>query len=49
MLAPPDLKERLVAIGFEVDGSTPETLATIIKARLEQMQKVIKGAGITIQ
>ena len=48
-LAVPDVKERLVAIGFEIDGSTPETLAAITKARLEQMQKIIKGAGITIQ
>ena len=48
-LALPDVKERLVGIGFEIDGSSPETLAAITKARLEQMQKIIKSAGITIQ
>ncbi len=48
-LAVHDVKERLVAIGFEIDGSSPETLAAVTKARLEQMQKIIKGAGITIQ
>ena len=44
-----DVRERLVAIGFEIDGSTPEALAAITTARLEQMEKIIKGAGITAQ
>jgi tripartite-type tricarboxylate transporter receptor subunit TctC len=48
-LSVPDVKERLVAIGFELEGSSPEKLAAVIKARLEQMQKIIKDAGITIQ
>ena len=48
-LALPDVKERLVSIGFEIDGSTPEKLATVTRARLEQMQKIIKEAGITLQ
>jgi tripartite-type tricarboxylate transporter receptor subunit TctC len=48
-LGVPDVKERLVSIGFEIDGSSPEKLAAITKARLEQMQKIIKGAGIKIQ
>ena len=47
-LAQPDAKERLVSIGFEIEGSTPEKLAEVTKARLEQMQKIIKGAGITV-
>jgi tripartite-type tricarboxylate transporter receptor subunit TctC len=45
----PDVKERLVSIGFEIDGSAPEKLAAVTKARLEQMQKIIKDAGITLQ
>jgi tripartite-type tricarboxylate transporter receptor subunit TctC len=48
-LGVPDVKERLVSIGFEIDGSSPEKLAAVTKARLEQMQKIIKGAGISIQ
>jgi tripartite-type tricarboxylate transporter receptor subunit TctC len=48
-LSVPDVIERLVAIGFEIDGSSPEKLATVTKARLEQMQKIIKDAGIIIQ
>jgi len=48
-LSVPDVNERLVAIGFEIDGSSPEKLATVTKARLEQMQKIIRDAGIIIQ
>jgi tripartite-type tricarboxylate transporter receptor subunit TctC len=48
-LSVPDVIERLVAIGFEIDGSSPEKLATVTKARLEQMQKIIRDAGIIIQ
>ena len=48
-LSLPDVKERLVSIGFEIDGSPPEKLAAVTKARLEQMQKIIKDAGIVIQ
>ena len=48
-LALPDVKERLVSIGFELDGSTPEKLAAVTRARLEQMQKIIKDAGIRMQ
>ena len=48
-LCAPDVKERLVSIGFEIDGSSPEKLAAVTKARLEQMQRIIKEAGITIQ
>jgi len=48
-VAVPDIRERLVAIGFEIEGSTPEKLAAVTKARYEQMQKIIREAGITIQ
>ena len=48
-LAVPDVKERLVSIGFEIDGSSPEKLAAVTQARLEQMRKIIKGAGIKVQ
>jgi tripartite-type tricarboxylate transporter receptor subunit TctC len=47
-LAAPDVKERLVNIGFEIEGSPPEKLAAVTRARYEQMQKIIKDAGIRI-
>ncbi len=48
-LALADVRERLVSIGFEIDGSTPDKLAAVTKTRLEQMQKIIKDAGIRMQ
>ena len=48
-LAAPDLRERLVAQGVEIQTSTPEQLAALTKARLAQMAKIIKDAGIHIE
>lgn len=48
-LAAPDVREKLVAIGFEIEGSTPDKLAAVTRARFEQMQKIIKAAGIRIE
>jgi tripartite-type tricarboxylate transporter receptor subunit TctC len=44
----PDVREKLVSIGFEIEGSSPDKLAAVTKARYEQMQKIIKDAGIGI-
>jgi tripartite-type tricarboxylate transporter receptor subunit TctC len=44
----PDVREKLVSIGFEIEGSSPDKLAAVTKARYEQMQKIIKDAGIRI-
>lgn len=41
-----EVKEKLLAIGVEPVGSTPEALAALIKAEIERMGKVIKAAGI---
>jgi hypothetical protein len=43
------VKEKLVSIGFELDGSSPDKLAVVSKARFEQMQKFIKEAGVSIE
>ena len=48
-LAAPDLRERLVAQGVEIQTSTPEQLAALTKARLVQMATIIKDAGIHIE
>jgi tripartite-type tricarboxylate transporter receptor subunit TctC len=47
-LGAPDVREKLVSIGFEIEGSSPDKLAAVTKARFEQMQKIIKDAGIRI-
>jgi tripartite-type tricarboxylate transporter receptor subunit TctC len=46
ILALPDVKERLPALGFEVVASTPGEFATRIKAEIESWGKVIRAAHI---
>jgi tripartite-type tricarboxylate transporter receptor subunit TctC len=48
-LAAPDLKEKLIAQAVDIRPSTPEQLGTLTKARLEQMGKLIKDAGIVAE
>jgi tripartite-type tricarboxylate transporter receptor subunit TctC len=48
-LAAPDVKEKLVAQAVDIRTSTPEQLGAITKARLEQMGKLIKDAGIVAE
>ena len=46
ILALPDVKERLPALGFEAVGSTPEEFAHRIKVETEIWGKVIRAANI---
>jgi tripartite-type tricarboxylate transporter receptor subunit TctC len=46
VLAMPDLKERLVALGLDAIGSTPEDFTTQMKLELEKWAKVIEAAKI---
>jgi tripartite-type tricarboxylate transporter receptor subunit TctC len=48
-LAAPDVREKLAAQGIDIQTSTPEQLGALTKARLEQMAKIIKEAGIKIE
>jgi tripartite-type tricarboxylate transporter receptor subunit TctC len=48
-LAAPDVRERLAPQGVDIKTSTPEELAALTKARLAQMGKIIKEAGIVIE
>ena len=45
-LASPDLKERLVAIGFDIFSSTPEEFAAFMRNDRTRAAKAIKAAGI---
>ncbi len=49
ILALPDVKERLPALGFEVIASTPGEFATRIKAEIESWGKVIRAANIKVE
>jgi tripartite-type tricarboxylate transporter receptor subunit TctC len=42
----PDMKERLVTLGFEPVASTPEEFAERIKVEIETWRKVIRAVGI---
>jgi len=46
IIALPDVKERLPALGFEAVGSTPEEFAARIKVETEIWGKVIRAANI---
>jgi tripartite-type tricarboxylate transporter receptor subunit TctC len=48
-IARPDLKERLIALGFDPIGSTPEQFAEQIKFEIETWGKVIRAANIKVQ
>ena len=43
----PEVKERFLGAGFEVEGSTPQELSTWIKSEMVRWGKVLKEAGIT--
>jgi tripartite-type tricarboxylate transporter receptor subunit TctC len=45
----PEVKERLFNSGVEAVGSSPEELATTIKAEMSRLGKVIREAGIRIE
>lgn len=48
VVAMPDVKERMVGLGMEVAGSTPEELAALVKSDIAKWSKVIKEAGVRV-
>ena len=49
VLAAPAMKERIVGVGAEVVGSSPEEFAAFIKNEFTAWAKVIKEVGITVE
>ena len=49
VLAQPDAKEKLLGIGVDAGGSTPEEFLAIMKTDLTRIGKLIKDAGITAE
>jgi len=47
-LALPDVRERLVAIGFEPIGNSPEAFAAQVKADIAKWRKIIQDAKIKV-
>lgn len=49
VLTQPAMKERLVSLGYEPVGSTPEEYAAQIRTELAKWEKIIRSAGIRAQ
>jgi tripartite-type tricarboxylate transporter receptor subunit TctC len=49
IVALPDVKERLDALGFAPLASTPEAYAAQIKADIETWSKVVREANIKVE
>jgi tripartite-type tricarboxylate transporter receptor subunit TctC len=48
-IAQPDMKERLIALGFDPVGSTPEQFSEQINLEIETWGKVIRAAKIKLE
>jgi len=46
ILAQPEMRERLAALGYDLVASTPDEFANRIKSEVEMWAKVIRAAGI---
>jgi len=42
----PDVKEKLVSLGLESGGGTPEEFGAFIKSEIVKWAAVVEGAGI---
>ena len=49
MLALPDVKQRLNALGFEPIGSDGEQFATYIREEMAKYEKIINDAKIKVE
>jgi tripartite-type tricarboxylate transporter receptor subunit TctC len=45
----PDVNERIVALGAQPVGGTPQEYADFIKSEIQKWQKVIRSAGVKIE
>jgi tripartite-type tricarboxylate transporter receptor subunit TctC len=48
VLAQPDVKERLLAVGVDVVGSTPEELARFQRAEMEKWARIVRDSGAKV-
>jgi tripartite-type tricarboxylate transporter receptor subunit TctC len=48
IIALPEVKEKLAAIGFEPIGTTPEEFATRIKVDVPKWAKIVREANIKV-
>ena len=48
VLAHPDLRDKLIELGFIVVGSVPEALGAQIKAEIPKKGKLVRDAAATV-
>ena len=48
ILAQPEMREKLMALGMEATPSTPETFAATIRSDAEKSGRIIKAAGVRV-
>ena len=49
IVALPDMRDKLAALGFSPVGSTPEEYSALIKADIDRWSKVVRDAGIKVE
>ena len=49
VLQAPEVRERLIALGAEPTGGSPEQFAQVIRADTARWAKVVSDAGIRIE
>lgn len=49
ILAQPDVKERVLSLGYDIVASSPGEFAAQIKSEVTKWSKVVKDAGITVE
>ena len=48
VLALPEIRERIVQLGFDTVGNTPEAYATLVRADIAKWQRVVKQSGAKV-
>ncbi len=48
ILQQPDMRDKLVAQGFDVVASTPEQFGAVMRADIEKFSRVVKAAGVKV-
>jgi len=49
IIAEPEIRERVLGLGYTMEGGTPEAAAALMKSEIEKWGRVIKLAGIKAQ
>jgi tripartite-type tricarboxylate transporter receptor subunit TctC len=49
LLGEPAIRERLIAVGADIVGGTPEQFAAFIKSEIDKLAKVVRAAKIQIE